>query len=305
MVFESALFAYLDHLRIERGLSNNSIAAYRRDLLKFGDFLSDENRDFAALNPQVVLDFEVRLKNQNLSTASINRSLSALKGFFHYCEEEYEIANPTFEAASHRLARKLPKALTIEEILHLIASADREGDPISYRDSALLELLYSTGARVSEIIDLNVTDIASSKTGDGEVPVVRVRGKGSKERLVPLGSFALQAVEEYITRTRPLLLAKSKKNEGALFLNHRGARLSRQSAWQIVLSAAEKAGLSGKVSPHVLRHSFATHLLDGGADIRVVQELLGHASVTTTQIYTLVTIDKVREAYSTAHPRAK
>ena len=228
MVFESALFAYLDHLRIERGLSNNSIAAYRRDLVKFGNFLSDENRDFQALNPQEILDFEVRLKNQNLSTASINRSLSALKGFFHYCEEEYEIANPTFEANSHRLARKLPKALTIEEILHLIASADREGDPISYRDSALLELLYSTGARVSEIIYLNVTDIASSKTGDGEVPVVRVRGKGSKERLVPLGSFALQAVDQYLTRTRPLLIAKSKKNEGALFLNHRGARLSRQ-----------------------------------------------------------------------------
>lgn len=305
MNFEGALYAYLDHIRIERGLSGNSVAAYRRDLIKFGNFLSARELDVTALSSQNLVDFEVELKSGEFSTASINRALSAIKGFFTYCEREYQITNPTYEINSHRLARKLPKALSIEEILSLISHGFREGDLISYRDTALLELLYSTGARVSEVIDLTVSDIAKTATSDGQVPVVRVRGKGSKERLVPLGSFAQKAIEDYLTRARPELASKSKVQSTALFLNQRGSKLSRQSAWQIVLVAAERAGLSGKVSPHVLRHSFATHLLDGGADIRVVQELLGHSSVTTTQIYTLITIDKVREAYSTAHPRAR
>ena len=305
MNFESALAAYLDHLRIERGLSNNSIAAYRRDLTKFGDFLTGTASSFDAISEQKIVDYEVALKSNDLSLASINRALSALKGFYQYCEREYHIDNPSRESSSHRLARKLPKALTVDEVSRLIASGYQEGDISSYRNCALLELLYSTGARVSELIDLSVSDVAKTMTSDGEVPVVRVRGKGSKERLVPLGSFALKAIEDYLTRTRPTYASKNSQSENALFLNQRGKRLSRQSAWQIVLDAAEKSNLSGKVSPHVLRHSFATHLLDGGADIRVVQELLGHSSVTTTQIYTLVTIDKVREAYSTAHPRAR
>jgi len=305
MNFESALAAYLDHLRIERGLSNNSIAAYRRDLTKFGDFLTGTASSFDAISEQKIVDYEVALKSNDLSLASINRALSALKGFYQYCEREYHIDNPSRESSSHRLARKLPKALTVDEVSRLIASGYQEGDISSYRNCALLELLYSTGARVSELIDLSVSDVAKTMTSDGEVPVVRVRGKGSKERLVPLGSFALKAIEDYLTRTRPTYASKNSQSENALFLNQRGKRLSRQSAWQIVLDAAEKSNLTGKVSPHVLRHSFATHLLDGGADIRVVQELLGHSSVTTTQIYTLVTIDKVREAYSTAHPRAR
>jgi len=305
MNFESALAAYLDHLRIERGLSNNSIAAYRRDLTKFGDFLTGTASSFDAISEQKIVDYEVALKSNDLSLSSINRALSALKGFYQYCEREYHIDNPSRESSSHRLARKLPKALTVDEVSRLIASGYQEGDISSYRNCALLELLYSTGARVSELIDLSVSDVAKTMTSDGEVPVVRVRGKGSKERLVPLGSFALKAIEDYLTRTRPTYASKNSQSENALFLNQRGKRLSRQSAWQIVLDAAEKSNLTGKVSPHVLRHSFATHLLDGGADIRVVQELLGHSSVTTTQIYTLVTIDKVREAYSTAHPRAR
>jgi len=305
MNFESALAAYLDHLRIERGLSNNSIAAYRRDLTKFGDFLTGTASSFDAISEQKIVDYEVVLKSHDLSLSSINRALSALKGFYQYCEREYHIDNPSRESSSHRLARKLPKALTVDEVSRLIASGYQEGDISSYRNCALLELLYSTGARVSELIDLSVSDVAKTMTSDGEVPVVRVRGKGSKERLVPLGSFALKAIEDYLTRTRPTYASKNSQSENALFLNQRGKRLSRQSAWQIVLDAAEKSNLTGKVSPHVLRHSFATHLLDGGADIRVVQELLGHSSVTTTQIYTLVTIDKVREAYSTAHPRAR
>lgn len=305
MNFESALAAYLDHLRIERGLSNNSIAAYRRDLTKFGDFLTATASSFDAISEQKIVDYEVALKGNDLSLSSINRALSALKGFYQYCEREYHIENPSRESNSHRLARKLPKALTVDEVSRLIASGYQEGDISSYRNCALLELLYSTGARVSELIDLSVSDVAKTMTSDGEVPVIRVRGKGSKERLVPLGSFALKAIEDYLTRTRPTYASKNSQSENALFLNQRGKRLSRQSAWQIVLDAAEKSNLTGKVSPHVLRHSFATHLLDGGADIRVVQELLGHSSVTTTQIYTLVTIDKVREAYSTAHPRAR
>ena len=305
MNFESALAAYLDHLRIERGLSNNSIAAYRRDLTKFGDFLTGTASSFDAISEQKIVDYEVALKSNDLSLSSINRALSALKGFYQYCEREYHIDNPSRESSSHRLARKLPKALTVDEVSRLIASGYQEGDISSYRNCALLELLYSTGARVSELIDLSVSDVAKTMTSDGEVPVIRVRGKGSKERLVPLGSFALKAIEDYLTRTRPTYASKNSQSENALFLNQRGKRLSRQSAWQIVLDAAEKSNLTGKVSPHVLRHSFATHLLDGGADIRVVQELLGHSSVTTTQIYTLVTIDKVREAYSTAHPRAR
>lgn len=305
MNFESALAAYLDHLRIERGLSNNSIAAYRRDLTKFGDFLTGTASSFDAISEQKIVDYEVALKSNDLSLSSINRALSALKGFYQYCEREYHIDNPSRESNSHRLARKLPKALTVDEVSRLIASGYQEGDISSYRNCALLELLYSTGARVSELIDLSVSDVAKTMTSDGEVPVIRVRGKGSKERLVPLGSFALKAIEDYLTRTRPTYASKNSQSENALFLNQRGKRLSRQSAWQIVLDAAEKSNLTGKVSPHVLRHSFATHLLDGGADIRVVQELLGHSSVTTTQIYTLVTIDKVREAYSTAHPRAR
>lgn len=305
MNFESALAAYLDHLRIERGLSNNSIAAYRRDLTKFGDFLTGTASSFDAISEQKIVDYEVALKSNDLSLSSINRALSALKGFYQYCEREYHIDNPSRESNSHRLARKLPKALTVDEVSRLIASGYQEGDISSYRNCALLELLYSTGARVSELINLTVSDVAKTMTSDGEVPVIRVRGKGSKERLVPLGSFALKAIEDYLTRTRPTYASKNSQSENALFLNQRGKRLSRQSAWQIVLDAAEKSNLTGKVSPHVLRHSFATHLLDGGADIRVVQELLGHSSVTTTQIYTLVTIDKVREAYSTAHPRAR
>jgi integrase/recombinase XerD len=305
MNFESAVAAYLDHLRIERGLSNNSIAAYRRDLTKFGDFLNGTASSFDAISEQKIVDYEVALKSHDLSLSSINRALSALKGFYQYCEREYHIDNPSRESNSHRLARKLPKALTVDEVSRLIASGYQEGEIVSYRNCALLELLYSTGARVSELIDLNLADVAQTMTSDGEVPVIRVRGKGSKERLVPLGSFALKAIEDYLTRTRPSYASKNPKSESALFLNQRGKRLSRQSAWKVVLDAAQRSDLMGKVSPHVLRHSFATHLLDGGADIRVVQELLGHSSVTTTQIYTLVTIDKVREAYSTAHPRAR
>ena len=305
MKFEAARSSYLDQLRIERGLSSNSISSYGRDLQKFEFFLQANKRDFERLTPQDLTDFEVSLKSLGLALSSINRTLSAVKGFYKYASLEFDIANPTLEIVSAKIARKLPKALSVDEVTKLIESAKREGDAISLRDFAILELLYSSGGRVSEIVGVNSSDISISKTTDGDVTVLKLRGKGSKERLVPLGKFAIAAIEDYFTRTRPALAAKNSKSEPALFLNVRGKRLSRQSAWQIVLDAAVATGLEGRVSPHAFRHSYATHLLDGGADIRVVQELLGHSSVTTTQIYTLVTIDKVRETYSTAHPRAK
>ena len=305
MNFEAVRSSYLDQLRIERGLSGNSVSAYARDLGKFSDFLTSPKKNFEELTSQDLTDFEVWLKSKRLAPTSINRTLSAVKGFYKYANLEFGISNPTLEIVSGKIPRKLPKALSIDEITRLIDSAKREGDPISLRDFSMLELLYSSGARVSEIVGVNISDISISQTNDGDVTVLKLLGKGSKERIVPLGKFAVAALEDYFTRTRPGLAAKNSKSEPALFLNSRGKRLSRQSAWQIVLDAAVATGLVGKVSPHVFRHSYATHLLDGGADIRVVQELLGHSSVTTTQIYTLITIDKVRESYSTAHPRAK
>ena len=305
MNFHTASTNYLNHLRIERALATNTIESYQRDLGKFSLFLIDGAKDFSHLAPSDVEAFEIFLKDSKMSGSSINRCISALKGFYRYCALEYEISNPTTESTTLKTPRRLPKALSISEITSLIESAKREGEPISLRDSAILEILYSTGARVSEVIGINFSDIATQDLDSEKISVVKLRGKGSKERIVPLGKFAFTALHDYLVRTRPLLAAKNAKSESALFLNSRGKRLSRQSAWQIVLDAAVATGLEGKVSPHVFRHSYATHLLDGGADIRVVQELLGHSSVTTTQIYTLITIDKVRESYSSAHPRAK
>lgn len=306
MKFENALQSFLDHLTIERGLSSNSISAYRRDLAKYSDFLVKERLDFEQLTEKEIVDFEVWLKGFGLAITSINRNISALKSFYKYLAQEFSITNPVSAVASSKVPRRLPKALTIKEITSLIDSTKREGDPISLRDHAIIELLYGTGARVSEIVGIDINDFSQSDIEGNPITTLKLRGKGSKERIVPLGSFAKSALDEYLVRIRPNLLTKSKsaRVESALFLNQRGSRLSRQSAWQMISDAADATGLSGKVSPHVFRHSYATHLLDGGADIRVVQELLGHASVTTTQIYTLITIDKVREAYATAHPRA-
>lgn len=306
MKFENAIQSFVDHLTIERGLSSNSISAYRRDLAKFSDFLDKEELDFERLSENEIVSFEVRLKDLGMAVTSINRNISALKSFYKYLAQEFSTNNPVSAVASSKVPRRLPKALTIKEITSLIDSTKREGDPISLRNHAIIELLYGTGARVSEIVGVDINDFAERDVEGVAITTLKLRGKGSKERIVPLGSFAKNALDEYLVRIRPNLLSKSKSSrvETALFLNQRGSRLSRQSAWQMISDAADATGLSGKVSPHVFRHSYATHLLDGGADIRVVQELLGHASVTTTQIYTLITIDKVREAYATAHPRA-
>jgi integrase/recombinase XerD len=299
-----AIATYIDHLRIERGLSANTIEGYRRDLSKYEHILADKALNFASLKDQDISSIIGDLSSAGLGTSSINRFLSSLKGFYKYCVTEYPIENPMSDINQFKIARKLPKALSVQEIANLIESTNNPGNPVSLRDRAILEILYGTGARVTELVGIDINDIARDSLDGEEITILKLRGKGSKERLVPLGKFAIEAIENYLVRLRPGLLAKSSQNNRALFLNSRGTRLTRQSAWSTVLKAASATGLEGRVSPHVFRHSYATHLLDGGADIRVVQELLGHASATTTQIYTLVTIDKVRESYTLAHPRA-
>lgn len=300
-----ALATYIDHLRIERGLSTNSLESYRRDLTKFENLLIEKQLHFDEITDGEISSIIGSLSESGLATTSINRFLSSLKGFYKYCATEYSINNPMVDISQFKVTRKLPKALSVAEVSALIESTNNPANPSSLRDRALLEILYGTGARVAELVGIDVTDISQDTFDGEEITILKLRGKGSKERLVPLGKFAIEALDNYLVRLRPALLAKNSQNNRALFLNARGTRLTRQSAWSTVLKAASVTGLEGRVSPHVFRHSYATHLLDGGADIRVVQELLGHASVTTTQIYTLVTIDKVRESYSLAHPRSK
>ena len=296
---------FLDYLRIERGLAENSISAYRRDLRRFAMFLEGEGTELAEVVPNTMLAFQIWLKSENLSQSSIGRILSTMRTFFRYLGRENGFVDPTADLEKSRQVRRLPKALSVAEIVAMIEAAYHEGNPITIRDRALLELLYGSGARISEIVNLDLSDIHQITSAESAIETIKLVGKGGKERIVPLGSYASAALQNYLTQTRPMLVMNSSKRTNALFLNQKGTRLSRQSAWQFVLNAAKAAGISANVSPHVFRHSYATHLLDGGADIRVVQELLGHASVTTTQIYTLITIDKVRETYSLAHPRAR
>jgi integrase/recombinase XerD len=297
---------FLNFARIERGLSSNSLSAYTRDLKRFEDFLVRNSIDVSDFQQTEIDDFIEVLNKANLALSSINRVLSTLRSFYGYLEREHEVHNPMKDVESRKIPLRLPKALTVSEITQLIEASFNEDNVISLRDKAILELLYSTGARVSEIVGINLNDISMMKSESSEVRVIKLRGKGSKERIVPMGSFSVKALDDYLVRVRPHLLARNSKNKSdVLFLNQRGSRISRQSAWQIVVDSAKRCGLSEGISPHVFRHSFATHLLDGGADIRVVQELLGHATVTTTQIYTLITIDKIRESYSLAHPRAR
>jgi len=293
--------SFLNHLAVERGLSKNTISAYRRDLAKFISFLGAKQTGLSTVESPTIADFTTSLRAAGMSESSIARTTVALRSFYRFLAKESKLANAhqiIDEVSPPAIPRRLPKALTVKEVSVLIESCPSEG--IGIRDRALIELLYATGARVSELVSLDVADLRQSKSA---TLTIRVKGKGGKERLVPIGSFARHAIDQYLTRLRPILATTNR--DGALFLNQRGSRLTRQSAWNLVLGAAKRAGLERKVSPHALRHSFATHLIDGGADIRVDQELLGHAAVTTTQIYTLVTIDKIRESYATAHPRAR
>jgi len=290
------LTIFLNHLRVERGLSAHTLQAYQRDLLRFLEFLKQGDTTLENLTAEHLNAYLVWLRKKKLGEASIARAIVALRSWYLFLERESGIFNITREIKPPRIPKRLPKALSIDQITSLIEGISEEGAGL--RNRALVELLYATGARVSEIISLNVEDIRSSES---DLLTVRLMGKGSKERIVPIGSLATQAIDSYLVRYRPILVKRNSEN--ALFLNEkRGTRLTRQSAWSIVQERAQELGL--EISPHSIRHSFATHLLDGGADIRVVQELLGHSSVTTTQIYTLVTIEKLRESYATAHPRA-
>ena len=303
---------YLDHLLVERGLAKNSMSAYRRDLARYLEFLTDkELAEFSAVTANDISDFLISLrlgspKHPGLAPTSAARTLIAVRGLHAFLAKEGITTSDLARSVKPPgVSKRLPKALTFTEIERLLAAVGGSNDAdisvLMMRDHALLELLYGTGARISELTDLNLDDVSSLSK---DLPILRLKGKGNKERLVPVGSHALRALDRYLVRSRPVLSGKSAASP-ALFLNARGSKLSRQSAWTILQAAAGRADLAGKVSPHTMRHSFATHLLENGADVRVVQELLGHASVTTTQIYTLVTVDQLREVYATAHPRAQ
>ena len=314
MRLDRAVDSYLRHISIERGLSENTVAAYRRDLAGYAAWLSEHDiEDSADVTPEVVAQFAAERASAQppVAASSLARLQSSVRGLHRFLAREgIEQVDPSARLRPPKQPRRLPKALTIDQVEALLDAAGpapamagdasagaAPGDVIGLRDRALLELLYATGARVSEVVQLDVDDLAH---GD----VVRVRGKGSKERIIPVGSYARAAVDAYLTRARPELSRRGRSSP-KLFLGARGAPLSRQSAWLVIHDAAERAQLTAHVSPHTLRHSFATHLLQGGADVRVVQELLGHASVATTQIYTYVSVDALRDVYVTSHPRAR
>ena len=308
---------------MERGLAAHTLAAYRRDLARYQAAMSDRGR--VHIGDVTVPDVAAYLAGLRqggdghppLAASSAARAMAAVRGLHAFAiAEGLAGADPASQLPPPVPARRLPRAIGIAEVERLLAAAalggaaapggaapagaalgGAAGGPLQLRDRALLELLYGTGARISEAVGLDVDDVGA--------PTLRLAGKGGKHRIVPVGSYAAQALDAYLVRGRPALAAATRRGSAspALFLNARGGRLSRQGAWGVLKAAADRAGLTG-VSPHTLRHSFATHLLDGGADVRVVQELLGHASVTTTQVYTLVTVDKLREVYAAAHPRA-
>ncbi len=316
-----AVRTYLDHLVVERGLAENSVKSYRRDLRRYLRHLDAVGvTDLDQVTEQTVSGFLMALREGDadhppLSATSAGRSVVAVRGFHRFAVKDgLAIADPSAGVRPPTPAKRLPKAVSLHDVERLLEAAGAPGTSLALRDRALLEVLYGTGARISEATGLDVDDLDLDHDDPSSCTVL-LRGKGSKERIVPVGSFARDAVQAYLVRGRPELLAAgpgtgasgraaSSERAGALFLNARGGRLSRQSAWAVIVKAAERAGITAEVSPHTLRHSFATHLLEGGADVRVVQELLGHASVTTTQVYTLVTVDSLREVYAAAHPRA-
>lgn len=309
-VLDEQIQGYLDHLTIERGVAANTLSSYRRDLRRYAEHLTGRGiADLRAVGETDVSDFLIALRKGDpdngitaLSAVSAARTLVAVRGLHRFLAAEGVVEVDVARAVKPPTpTRRLPKSLTLDEVVSLLEAAggDRESDgPLTLRNRALLEVLYSTGARISEAVGLDIDDV------DTESRSVLLRGKGGKQRLVPIGRPAVSALDTYLVRGRPDLARRGKGTPG-IFLNARGGRLSRQSAWQVLQDAAEAAGIASAVSPHTMRHSFATHLLDGGADVRVVQELLGHASVTTTQIYTLVTVSALREVWAGAHPRAR
>jgi integrase/recombinase XerD len=310
-----AVRGYLEHLVVERGLARNTVESYRRDLRRYESSLAGRGKArLGDVTPSDVAEFLASLRegdaeHEALAVSSAARAVIAVRGLHAFAAKQgLADTDPARDVPPPTPPRRLPKAITVAEVECLLAASgpgpdEMSGDPRLLRDRALLEFLYGTGARISEATGLDVDELQLDAD-----PVVRLAGKGGKQRVVPVGSYAVRALQAYLVRARPALAAGSRRLSvsPAVFLNARGGRLTRQGAWGVLHAAAERAGLGPEtdVSPHTLRHSFATHMLDGGADIRVVQELLGHASVATTQIYTLITVDRLREVYASSHPRA-
>jgi integrase/recombinase XerD len=298
--FEGLVLDFLAYLELERGLSRNTLNAYRTDLLQFGDFLIEHHADALKVGPADVSEFLAELATGNgrppCSAATIHRKAACLRSFYkHLRREELVSVDPTAALNAPRRARKLPHVLNYAEVQHLLAMP-RGSEPTALRDRALLEVMYACGLRASETIGLELSEI------DLERGFLRAHGKGSKDRLVPLGTKAVAAINAYLRGGRPKLVGAHQ--ESKLFVNFRGGSLTRQGLYKIVQKHARAAGLDGKMSPHTLRHSFATHLLAGGCDLRAVQEMLGHADVSTTQVYTHLSGEQLKEAYFSSHPRA-
>lgn len=308
MSLERLADQYFRHLAVERGMAKNTLLAYRRDLARYLDFLAGRGVDSVEeITELTVADFAQSLGQVNgLAQSSVARILSSVRGLHKFwLIEGISAQDPSAAVKPPKQRRHLPKALTLDEVLRLLQAAGPmpsedgavQDDPIRLRDRALVELIFACGGRISEVLALDLDDF-------NQPEMVRLFGKGNKERLVPIGKFSIVLLDAYRTRVRPML-ASAGKGTPAMFLNQRGSRLSRQSAWMIIHQAAVAAGLGDEVSPHTLRHSYATLVLEGGLDVRKVQELLGHASVTTTQIYTQVSVDKLREDHANFHPRAR
>lgn len=298
---ESHLNTFLDFLYAEKGASGNTIAAYRNDLEQLADYLkaSGNGMGWEKVDRMVIQDFILNLKQRKYAETTVARKVAAIRSFFSFLAAEGILAdNPTEGLASPRVGKMLPKAITPNEVDELLEQPCKRATPSARRDRAMLELLYATGMRVTELVSLDLANVSV----DGKNPFVRCTGKGAKERIIPIHEQATEAVREYLTEARPLIVRN--KNEKALFVNRRGERLTRQGFWLILKGYAKAANLRDDVTPHTLRHSFATHMLRGGMPLRHVQEMLGHANISTTQVYTHLATEHVREVYEKAHPRA-
>ncbi|HRX04494.1 MAG: site-specific tyrosine recombinase XerD [Anaerolineae bacterium] len=296
---------FLDYVATERGYSENTLAAYRNDLGQFAEFLSDYSTqkkkepptEWNQIDKNHIVDYMLAMKERGYASSTVARKVAATKSFFHFLKEEGSVTDdPTLKLESPKVKKHLPKAISIEDVERLLAEPTKSDSAKGLRDTALLETLYATGLRVSEVVSLNIEDV------DLETGTIYCIGKGDRERVVPVYDQAALTIDAYLKNGRPVLVRNSE--EKALFLNHRGERLTRQGLWLIIKQYVDTVGIEGDVTPHTLRHSFATHMLHGGAKLRDVQKLLGHANISTTQVYTQVTQDHLREAYNVAHPRA-
>jgi len=301
---KEAIDSFLDYLALEKGFSENTIAAYRNDLHQLAGFVEEEAAKrgtippWAAFDRQAMMTYMLDLKGRGYAATTVARKVAAIKSFFGFMVAEGILKqNPTEGVSSTKVGKSLPKPISIDQVHRLLAEPAKLSTPEAKRDKAMLELLYATGMRVSELVSLNLADL------DAEGGYVRCFGKGHKERLIPVHERAVGAVKDYLDGVRPRLARN--REEKALFLNRRGERLTRQGLWQILKGYAKSAELGAEITPHTLRHSFATHMLSGGADLRSVQELLGHANISTTQVYTHLTTEDMRRAYQKSHPRAR